>query len=249
MSNAHDDKPTSAPDFGLSPEQLRQIGSRTDEALATAWQIDVMQIKAARKAMKLPSFRKGRIGWRPTPEQALFMHTLENGEFCRRFGVDYQVYRNYRIRHGLPQFRAWIPTAEQQELIGKVPDKTLARKWQICHSSVRRVRDDLGLPPVYRNKFDWTPDKDHLLGKHTDEHLAEMWGIADRTVGVRRRRLGIPSCNEASTNLHWDERMIAQLGTGSDRAIGKKLGLSTQLVWLKRHELGIPAFGRGRTKE
>lgn len=130
------------------------------------------------------------------------------------------------------------------ELLGKIPDRQLARKAGISASSVGRERSQRGIPPWKEPSpaADWTPERVALLGKDTDARVAAALGISKEVVGVKRRILGIPAYGRVAKVREWTDQELALLGTRPDREVAEAIDVNAETVRQKRLGLRIPSF-------
>jgi hypothetical protein len=99
-----------------------------------------------------------------------------------------------RIKLGRPYFNpkyvAWLP--EHDALLGKLPDREVARRSGHNFLATRKRRLDRGLrdPSV---RPDWSPAEDRLLGTAPDAEIALRVHRTLSGVKSRRKDLGIPA--------------------------------------------------------
>lgn len=153
-----------------------------------------------------------------------------------------------------PNARAW--TADEDRLIGTLPDRALAQKLKRTTGAVRARRRMLGLPPVVSAK-PWRPEQLALLGKVSDGKASRLTGHPISSVRAKRISLGRtepgakrPSRRQSPVafaieakpkvyGLRWRPQEDQLLGTMSDEALASKLGRAVQAVSGRRHRLGI----------
>lgn len=123
-----------------------------------------------------------------------------DNEISRRYGCSYSIVRHYRDSLGIPpaergrahNSKLNILSEDQlEELINKVgkePDKPLAREFNVSHSTIKVLRDELGIPAFMKiNQID-----DALLGTVPDKELAKKYNCSTNVVYKRRKKLNIP---------------------------------------------------------
>lgn len=148
---------------------------------------------------------------------------------------------------GANRFR-W--TAELVKLLGKVPDRVVAKKTGLHLRTVGEERRRRGIPPswAWQPKVEWTPEKIAVLGTCSDGDAAQILGISRTTVAMKRKRLGIPPYHPPRPYLRrpdciqWRPAHLALLGKVSDHEAARRLRISLTTVRLKRVELGIQPF-------
>ncbi|MFL6201408.1 MAG: hypothetical protein ACJ76J_19735 [Thermoanaerobaculia bacterium] len=132
------------------------------------------------------------------------------------------------------------------ELLGKIPDATLARRAGISWSTVQEERRRRGIPPArpQRPPVDWSEDMIQLLGTAEDKEVAAELGIPTASVFRKRRILGIPAYRSRvlRKDPFWTSRRIARLGTAPDRDLAREWKVLPGIVCYHRVMLGIPPF-------
>lgn len=78
--------------------------------------------------------------------------------------------------------------------LGKAPDLQLAKEIGCHATTIKRMREGLGLP-----KYDRSDQLVPYLGRISDRKLARHFGVHARTVKKRREALGIPPIDQKST--------------------------------------------------
>lgn len=153
-----------------------------------------------------------------------------------------------------PDARAW--TADENRLLGTMPDRTLAQQLQRTIGAVRARRRMLGLPPVVSAK-PWLPEHLTLLGKVSDGDASQITGHPISSVRSKRISLGRtepgarhPSRRQSRAafavaakpkvfGLRWNPQEDRLLGAMSDEALALKLGRSVEAVSMRRARLQI----------
>lgn len=91
----------------------------------------------------------------------------------------------------IPTFVAKPWTPADLALLGKLPDKEVARRLQRDYKAVFAMRKKLGRPYQARQVHPWTPAEDRLLGTMPDRALARRLRRTPNAVALRRNRCGI----------------------------------------------------------
>src|SRR5207253_5189264 len=110
---------------------------------------------------------------------------------------------------------AW--THAEENLLGKMADEELARRFNRTLESVKVHRGKLGIPVFAPKRRNWKPHEDALLGTAPDEEIARKLGRSLGVVYQRRAALGIPCRPKVKCNA-WTPEQNAALGTVSDEA-------------------------------
>lgn len=106
---------------------------------------------------------------------------MSNQAVSKALGIGETRVRIERARRGIPNPAGTFPpivwTHEMLELLGKLPDRKLARRFGVGFNSVVEKRRELGLKPPKGDPVAWTPERDALLGRDSDLYLARCWGM------------------------------------------------------------------------
>lgn len=86
---------------------------------------------------------------------------------------------------------AW--TRAQIRWLGRVPDRTIARRIGISDRAVRRKRVALGIAPAVAHEVSWSRAALDKLGKVSDAALAAELGVSRLTVFRKRKSLSLPA--------------------------------------------------------
>jgi len=153
-----------------------------------------------------------------------------------------------------PDARAW--TADENRLLGTMPDRTLAQQLKRTIGAVRARRRMLGLPPVVSAK-PWLPEHLALLGKVSDRIASQITGhpissVRAKRIGLGRTEPGAKHPSRRQTRaafavttkpkvfgVRWSPQEDRLLGSMSDGALALKLGRSVEAVSMRRVRLRI----------
>lgn len=150
-------------------------------------------------------------------------------------------------------------TAARIKLLGSLPDRTLADRWNVGTTSVFKKRTELGIPPFGRsNKTEsvrWTQAILKRLGKESDYAVAERMGVSVSTVAAKRKQLKIASSREQQGKRlgrqprKWKASEVKLLGKHTDAWVADKLKMGRRHVYAKRLELGIPSLSERKSNQ
>ncbi|NJL29654.1 MAG: hypothetical protein HC897_18065 [Thermoanaerobaculia bacterium] len=146
-----------------------------------------------------------------------------------------------------PRFPKYIEWPEHlARLLGKLPDKVVAKRAGVNPATVRNERRRRGIETCHPKPkvTEWTDEMIALLGTDTDVIIAELLGITAERVGYKRRNLGIPpyASTPKPPNPFWTPKRIALLGTASDSQVARRLKITQKMVAYRRQLLGIAPF-------
>ena len=134
-------------------------------------------------------------------------------------------------------------------LLGEVPDGTLAREYEVSPASVKIKRIEMGILPFGKKTMDPEPDLPkkviEKIGKIPDKQLSDQFGVARRHIRIYRALNKIPPAEYEIPLLHtWSKAEEALLGTMSDGNVARRLQIPTTQVSHHRKSLGIAPFNR-----
>lgn len=161
---------------------------------------------------------------------------------ARKIGRSEEAVRRKRKESGIPSksLYRFTPTERQKEILGKLPDSYLGRRWGVTRLTILKSRRALGLAACRLPPNSVSGDADAielLLGEVSDRTISEEFGDKIQTIRNRRNRLG-----KRNKKKEWSTEEASLLGTDSDTNVGKKIGRSTTSVRTKRIGLKIPAY-------
>jgi hypothetical protein len=110
--------------------------------------------------------------------------TEEEREQRRRAAVEQDLGRNL-----IPGYHGPRWTKRQLAMLGKMPDKEVARRTGRTVGAVRQMREELGIPNPAGNR--WRPEDIALLGTMPDREAARRLGRSLQSVTQKRIKLGI----------------------------------------------------------
>ena len=84
-------------------------------------------------------------------------------------------------------------TSEEDDLLGTMPDKKLARRLKRSYDAVAARRLNKGIPPCNPKRKSWQPEDDRVLGTRPDDQIALLLRRTVASIKNRRRKLGIRS--------------------------------------------------------
>jgi hypothetical protein len=129
----------------------------------------------------------------------------------------------------------------EEELLGTLPDRRLARKFNRSVQTVTQHRQAKGIPVFNPQRHRWTLADDKLLSERPDAQVALFLGISRMAVKHRRVRLGLPPRGRKppTAQAPWQPQEDALLGTAPDLAVARKLGRPIYNVRRRRIQLGL----------
>lgn len=133
----------------------------------------------------------------------------------------------------------WTPDAVA--MLGKRPDKEVAKTLGLSTSSVYTARTKRGIP-ANRMGIIWGAEQIRLLGTDTDSAVAKQLGVKPRQVERKRRELKIEPFTLQEPAVVIPPEFQVKLGKVSDGIIAEALGYSQPAVSMFRRKLGIPAI-------
>ena len=139
----------------------------------------------------------------------------------------------------------------EEELLGTMPDRRLARRLKRSVESVAARRVAKRIPIFNPKKHRWKPADDKLLGERPDAHVAMLLGISKLAVHHRRRRLGIAprGARKFAPTTPWQTEEDSLLGTAPDTEVARRLRRSVANVSRRRRHLGIQPHGHHWTPD
>jgi hypothetical protein len=243
-----------APCFVPSPEQIAQLGTKTDEELALEWGEKRTAVSRVRKERGIPMFK--RSIW--TPEMDAELGTCSDHELSRSWGINRAMVSNRRRRLGIDAFgESFVPEFEhvwsQQEIkmLGTMPDNQVAKRLGVSTSLVWTKRNSLGIPPFKKEPqprprpgrikaWEPSPDLVLLLGKSSDKEIAKMAGVSAEVVFYHRKKHGIAAAPARVCILNPEQ--IAMLGILPDRELVKLWGFERTTIRNLRLKFGAETY-------
>ena len=142
-----------------------------------------------------------------------------------------------RKKHAEPTSKAF------RKLLGTMPDKILAQKFNTTPAYVRDLRSAKKIRS-YQDRRRAQIDKS-LLGKIPDKVLARKYGYSHTAIANFREAMGIPALPPGGPRLYEHikkkKSVIKMLGTDIDRNIARIVGVPTTVIFSMRKQHGIPA--------
>ena len=143
-------------------------------------------------------------------------------------------------------------------ILGQLPDRVIAEQYGVQPSTVRSLRNSLGIPgvnPGTRGPPSRAAAFDHLLGKQSDAAIGRLAGCAASVIRKRRLDRKIAACPHPGRvvprrkpgNILSPEHE-AILGTVSDAEVGRRSGIQARTVRIIRTRLGIAAWAPPKAK-
>lgn len=138
--------------------------------------------------------------------------------------------------------------AELLSRLGKEPDISLAKEFQLSRERIRQLREQHGIAKparihktkeFYTPKAIWIKRYGHLFGTMYDLDIAKKAGVGRGDVVQARRRCGIAAFGKQSC---WRKQYEHLLGKTTDASIAKEAGVTIAAVGKVRNKLNIPRF-------
>lgn len=111
---------------------------------------------------------------------------------AEEFGISHQDAFNLRRAYGIPPKRTNRATPEIIALLGKIPDKEIAIRFDASATSVRTWRIQRGIPAVRRPLKQLPPKILRMLGKKPLRVISEEAGVSKERVRQWMLQRGIP---------------------------------------------------------
>lgn len=128
----------------------------------------------------------------------------------------------------------------EDELLGTMLDRDLAKRLGRTYIAVRARRISKRIPPVPDPKTEalkWKPHELALLGTLPDRETAKRLGRSYSAVLSMRGKLNLPC---VTVLRPWTKAELALLGKYPDKEVAQRTGRHKRLVHAKRKQLGIP---------
>jgi len=211
-----------------SPSMTATLGTVPDKVFAAQFGIGRNTVALKRRSLGIKAYRipaKSRRQWtRPMIDD---LQLLPSAKVAAKYALRDQEVAAKRSELGIPsKFKGWEPkkfTPQMIGLLGKRPDKVLARNFKMSVWMIRNRRNSLGIPPFKSLNSPWTPEVLAMLGKVSDTKIAKKFGLAAPNVLFKRRKLGIPPAPYKKP-VKWTFKMVQLLSTMPDSAVATKLG-------------------------
>lgn len=133
---------------------------------------------------------------------------------------------------------------ELVNMLGKVPDKEIAKKFGYSSAGIALIRKNMGIPSLCATRFPEEKREEAMLlfGKLTDREIAEKLEIPIVSVAHFRRKLKIDPATYSPIKDADKNMILDLLGRVSDLKIAKKTGYSTYTIKKFREQNNINPF-------
>lgn len=235
------------PDSSIEPELFALLGKDSDENLAERFGLTTHKVGALRRKRNIPAC--------PRPRQFTFQETrdilsdlsLSNTEVAARLNISAANISTTRRRHGLEprasrRTARLVWNAEHLALLGKLPDREVAQRMQISHTSVYIKRTELGIEG-FRTSQSSPLDKclADYLGRTRSWLIAQKFDMSLQAV--------LDAHSEAGVSLHpldqWMSKdLIRRLRTERIADLAQETGVSKAALNVLRRKLGFPSTRR-----
>ncbi len=239
----------------------KRLGKMPDTQVAKKLGIDAYWVRkrraelqiAAHKPADLPSPKEDtREKLKLTEDRIALLGKHSDVFLAMRWGCTAGTVTRHRQRLGVPPFREnddiqW--SSAMLKRLGRVPDGTIAREFEVSPVSVKIKRIQLGILPYNKSEMDPEPPLPkrllRQLGFVPDKQLADQFGVSRSHVRIARALRGIPVADYVPPTEHtWTKGQLKLLGTMSDGNVARRIGIPQAQVMCKRRSLEIPAFDR-----
>lgn len=229
----------------LPKSLLRQLGQRSDQELATRYNVSLYRVREARVAR---GFASTRAPW--TAREIALLGTDSDEKIAAKLGVTKSSVFVRRKKLGVPAFgqstaeksHRW--TKHQIGWLGKFSDNEIAQRIGVSSYTVSYKRRSLGIATRSKRSKDCLLDKLSArqiakLGTAPDTELARLWSTHRHQVALARRSLGIKNFTTQSIAQFWTPEVVKRLGKVPDREIADELGVSVARIAAFRNRNGI----------
>ena len=229
------------------------LGTMPDYKVARRLKCSIHVVRNRRKKSGIPPCSDNRHQWTAEDDKLLGVRTDE--EIARLLGISIGMVAKRRNMLKIPLSRRQFEqarrartmkeigghngrwAAEEDELLGTMPDEELARHLHRSVAAVAMRRAQRLIPKFDSRQRRWTPQEDALLGKHPDQEVARTLGRPYKAVHKRRTLLGIPVCR--ANQLIWTAEMDKLLLDHTNGGVAALIGWSSAAVHLRRKKLGL----------
>jgi hypothetical protein len=190
--------------------------------------VDLARTPAAREKIA-----KAATGRSLSPEHRERLRALNRRPKSERFKRHMSEKMQERFASG-KRARRW--TAEEEALLGVMPDRELARRLGRSVGAVaeRRFLKKQGAPD---QAFSWTAEQDQIVGGKNLKEAAQLLQRSFRAVQARRRALGLSRSQPRRTA--WTPQEDEIIRTQGRREAAQALGCSMSVVEKRRRHLGV----------
>jgi len=250
---------TAAPRWTKKLDKL--IGTMHDTELADQLGTTRYHVRARRIELAIPPFELAPAPQSETPKNAKLvltdarkrkLGTVSDAVLAKRWGVSNGTVTRLRNSLGI------APLVENKEtqwttgmlnLLGEIPDGTLAREYEIAPMGVKIKRIEMGILPFGKKHMDPEPELPNqvvrLIGKIPDKHISDQFKVARSKIRIYRALHKIPQAEYEHPSTHeWTDTDDALLGTMSDGNVARQLNIPAGQVHYRRIALGIAPFDR-----
>jgi hypothetical protein len=175
--------------------------------------------------------------------------TKSDYQLAREYSTSQSTVRKLRTEHGVPAHTKFNGMPKEcLDSLGKIPDSTLSKTYNISDHYIKKARKELGIGQAkrsYTRRITLSKEDETLLGTMSDQQVANKLSITKGTVARRRRELGIPpfaKYTRWNPTINWTPELDALLGTMPDRQLAKQLNVRLHVVFKRRTKLQISGY-------
>lgn len=143
------------------------------------------------------------------------------------------------VRYEMRTRNGWEPPKEVVELMGKIPDWKVGKKFDLTESLIFKYRKRLGIS-CCSSKIKLPDECINQLGQKPDRELGEEYNVSAATIFGRRKERGISSYTEQKNNL--PNECYEKMGQVSDRELSRNYDVSRKTISRRRSEAGIKKY-------
>lgn len=230
-------------------QELGYLGKLPDAAVARKIGIHPLQVLFKRRRRGIEAFRPRRpsVDW--TERMIALLGQFTDRSVAEELGLSESIVQRKRQLLGIAPLQAprsrrrWSHhwSALKIALLGKYPDKVVAKRLRISESCAARKRRLLEISP-YREAvpaFVWTKKSLALLGSRPDGEVAELLGISAGTVRSKRYDLKIDSVGGSRARWVVRKPALRAILKLPVKEVCRRFGLSTKTVAKIRAEFGL----------
>ena len=229
-----------------TPEDDALLGKMFDEQAAKIIGCSTASVTNRRNKLNIQSYlsklrekKRKELGPKIDP----LLETMPDKDIAEEVGCAYSYVKKYRKSLNIPAYKTNEIPQEVVELLGKVSDNELSKKYGYTRDALHKERLARNIPPfLYKSPpHKWTEEEIEMIGTTPDEIIAEKIGITEGMVSRKRRELGISKLGTPRRHhFAWEEWEIEICHENiSAEEVAKKIGRTTKSVISRRRTLGL----------
>ncbi len=223
------------------------LGKFTDIEIAFQVGADIQTVRKIRKSLNLPRFqRKGPPSWEVKyPGLKERLGHVTDYALAKEYSLSRERVRQIRSSLGYHKKENLELSSEAIDLLGKVSDSEITRKFSLPENVVRRKRVRRGIGKYTKNYGEVIRKVHDKVGVESDRKIAKLLNIPVVQVALYRREHNIPPASltpKCENFVPYDRDLIVRMyhQGASDKDIAKELGASQAVVVrIRSVELGL----------